>query len=292
MSAVSESMNRRMTLGLLASRYGFDLDPTSAAEVTITSIADDVESVRPGALFVPSADVDVHQLSQAQEQGAYGAIVPHALRGQTDDIQIPLIYAEPTMGQLGKLVSDMAGNPSDALAVFAITGKNREIVESEVRNLADFLHMLGNPVSVISSSDSQSLERFLNLGYPLSAIDMQRTMAVCAEDGAAAVILALDEETLREDALQSVSVDVLACDDNGLSDAEVAKLVAKFGCAVGKQTRIAGRTQESDLLAEQAATAYGQTDSRSLSLSIAMVLAAGVRKANIKSALRVSRDLN
>ena len=266
MSAVSESMNRRMTLGLLA-------------------IADDVESVRPGALFVPSADVDVHQLSQAQEQGAYGAIVPHALRGQTDDIQIPLIYAEPTMGQLGKLVSDMAGNPSDALAVFAITGKNREIVESEVRNLADFLHMLGNPVGVISSSDSQSLERFFNL-------DGQRTMAVCAEDGAAAVILALDEETLREDALQSVSVDVLACDDNGLSDAEVAKLVAKFGCAVGKQTRISGRTQESDLLAAQAATAYGQTDSRSLSLSIAMVLAAGVRKANIKSALRVSRDLN
>ena len=261
MSAVSESMNRRMTLGLLASRYGFDLDPTSAAEVTITSIADDVESVRPGALFVPSADVDVHQLSQAQEQGAYGAIVPHALRGQTDDIQIPLIYAEPTMGQLGKLVSDMAGNPSDALAVFAITGKNREIVESDVRNLADFLHMLGNPVGVISSSDSQSLERFLNLEYPLSAIDVQRTMAVCAED-------------------------------NGLSDAEVAKLVAKFGCAVGKQTRIAGRTQESDLLAAQAATAYGQTDSRSLSLSIAMVLAAGVRKANIKSALRVSRDLN
>ena len=271
-----------MTLGLLASRYGFDLDPTSAAEVTITSIADDVESVRPGALFVPFADVDVHQLSQAQEQGAYGAIVPHALRGQTDDIQIPLIYAEP----------NMAGNPSDALAVFAITGKNREIVESEVRNLADFLHMLGNPVGVISSSDSQSLERFLNLEYPLSAIDVQRTMAVCAEDGAAAVILALDEETLREDALQSVSVDVLACDDNGLSDAEVAKLVAKFGCAVGKQTRIAGRTQESDLLAAQAATAYGQTDSRSLSLSIAMVLAAGVRKANIKSALRVSRDLN
>ena len=140
------------------------------------------------------------------------------------------------------------------MAVFAITGKNREIVESEVRNLADFLHMLGNPVGVISSSDSQSLERFLNLEYPLSAIDVQRTMAVCAEDGAAAVILALDEETLREDALQSVSVDVLACDDNGLSDAEVAKLVAKFGCAVGKQTRIAGRTQESDLLAAQAAT--------------------------------------
>ena len=45
MSAVSESMNRRMTLGLLASRYGFDLDPTFATEVTITSIADDIDSV-------------------------------------------------------------------------------------------------------------------------------------------------------------------------------------------------------------------------------------------------------
>ena len=47
MSAVSESMNRRMTLGLLASRYGFDLDPAFATEVTVTSIADDIDSVRP-----------------------------------------------------------------------------------------------------------------------------------------------------------------------------------------------------------------------------------------------------
>ena len=54
MSAVSESMNRRMTLGLLASRYGFDLDPAFATEVTVTSIADDIDSVRPGALFMPS----------------------------------------------------------------------------------------------------------------------------------------------------------------------------------------------------------------------------------------------
>lgn len=292
MSSVSESMNRRMTLGLLAGQYGFDLDPVSATEVTVTSAADDVESVRPGALFVPSEDVDARQLEQVQARGAYGAIVPHALRGQVDDIHIPLIYAEPTMQQLGKLVAEMAGNPSDSLAVFAITGKNKETVESAVSNLADFLHMLGNPVGVISSSDSQSLERFLALEYPLSIIDVQRTMAVCAEDGAAAVILALDEDTLRENALQSVNIDVLACDDNSLSNAEVTKFVSRFGCFVGKQTRIAGRTQESDLLATQASSAYVDTDSRLLSLSIAMVLAAGVRKANIKSALRVSRDLN
>ena len=165
MSVVSESMNRRMTLGLLASRYGFDLDPAFATEVTVTSIADDIDSVRPGALFMPSMQVDEQQLRQVQALGAYGAV-------------------------------------------------------------------------------------------------------------------------------QSVNVDVLGCDDKGLSEAEIVKSVARFGCTVGKQTHIAGRTQESDALAAQAAEAYGQADSSALSLSIAMVLAAGVRKANIKSALRVSRDLN
>ena len=103
MSAVSESMNRRMTLGLLASRYGFDLDPAFATEVTVTSIADDIDSVRPGALFMPSMQVDEQQLRQVQALGAYGAVVPHALRGKTDGVQIPLIYAEPTAQQLGKL---------------------------------------------------------------------------------------------------------------------------------------------------------------------------------------------
>ena len=287
MSAVSESMNRRMTLGLLASRYGFDLDPAFATEVTVTSIADDIDSVRPGALFMPSMQVDEQQLRQVQALGAYGA-----LRGKTDGVQIPLIYAEPTAQQLGKLASEMAGSPSDSLAVFAVAGSNTQTVEQGVRDLADFLHMLGNPVGVISAGNSQSLERFLDLNYPLSILDVQRTMAVCAEDGAAAVILALSEETLNDDALQSVNVDVLGCDDKGLSEAEIVKSVARFGCTVGKQTHIAGRTQESDALAAQATEAYGQTDSSALSLSIAMVLAAGVRKANIKSALRVSRDLN
>mgnify|MGYP000573903838 FL=1 len=292
MSAVSESMNRRMTLGLLASRYGFALDPAFATEVTVTSIADDIDSVRPGALFMPSTQVDEQQLRQVQALGAYGAVVPTCVARKNGWRSIPLIYAEPTAQQLGKLASEMAGSPSDSLAVFAVAGSNTQTVEQGVRNLADFLHMLGNPVGVISAGNSQSLERFLDLNYPLSILDVQRTMAVCAEDGAAAVILALSEETLNDDALQSVNVDVLGCDDKGLSEAEIVKSVARFGCTVGKQTHIAGRTQESDALAAQATEAYGQTDSSALSLSIAMVLAAGVRKANIKSALRVSRDLN
>ena len=93
---------------------------TFATEVTITSIADDIDSVRPGSLFMPSAPVDEQQLRQAQALGAYGAVVPHALRGKTEGIQIPVIYAEPTAQQLGRLASEMAGSPSDSLAVFAV----------------------------------------------------------------------------------------------------------------------------------------------------------------------------
>ena len=176
MSAVSESMNRRMTLGLLASRYGFDLDPTFATEVTITSIADDIDSVRPGSLFMPSAPVDEQQLRQAQALGAYGAVVPHALRGKTEGIQIPVIYAEPTAQQLGRLASELAGSPSDSLAVFAVAGNDAQAVDQGVRDLADFLHMLGNPVGVISSGNSQSLERYLDLNYPLSILDVQLSL--------------------------------------------------------------------------------------------------------------------
>lgn len=142
---------------------------------------------------MPSAPVDEQQLRQAQTLGAYGAVVPHALRGKTEGIQIPVIYAEPTAQQLGRLASEMAGSPSDSLAVFAVAGNDAQAVDQGVRDLADFLHMLGNPVGVISSGNSQSLERYLDLDYPLSILDVQRTMAVCAEDGAAAVILALSE---------------------------------------------------------------------------------------------------
>lgn len=90
-----------------------------------------------------------------------------------------------------------------------------------------------------------------------------------------------------------MNVDVLGCDDKGLSEAEIVKSVARrFGCTVGKQTHIAGRTQELMRSQRKRRRHTGRRTAAALSLSIAMVLAAGVRKANIKSALRVSGDLN
>ena len=52
MSAVSESIAQRVTLGMLVERYGFEVDPPFATNVTITSLSDAVDTVIPGSLFI------------------------------------------------------------------------------------------------------------------------------------------------------------------------------------------------------------------------------------------------
>ncbi len=96
--------------------------------------------------------VDEQQLRQVQALGAYGAVVPHALRGKNGWRSDSFDLCRTDCATVGKLASEMAGSPSDSLAVFAVAGSNTQTVEQGVRDLADFLHMLGNPVGVISAA--------------------------------------------------------------------------------------------------------------------------------------------
>ncbi len=296
MSAVSESSSRRMTLGDLVTRHGFELDPPFATGVTITCLADDVDSVRPGALYVTNAAVSQDQLDHVRRFGAYGALVPRSMKGQLNNSDIPVMYADPTAHQIGIIADEIAGSPSTSLAVFAVAGTNAEAIRRDVRELADFLHMLGNPVGVICAAESQSLDRYLDLEYPLGIFDMQRTLAVCAEDGAAAVVIAMDDDTLRDDALRSVTVDVIGAGTpfitpSSQSITHAQESCVRYGCDLSDGGRIVTRTRESDSLASQSSLTYDADAVNHLSLAISMTMAAGVRKANIKSALRVSREL-
>lgn len=194
--------------------------------------------------------------------------------------------------------------------------------------------MLGNPVGVVKSSGSTSLERELDLTYPLSILDVQQTLSVCAEDGAAAMVFALNDRTLKSDALTSVNVDVIGLDSardlrsrrraaparirvlakaakrhlrpgsgragrsppgragDARDDlAQARQLGAGFGFEVDEQTHVARADAQSDLLAAQAPFASDRDSIRELSLAIAMVMAAGIRRNNIRSALRVSHEL-
>lgn len=296
MSVMSGSASR-MTLGGLASRYGFELTPSCAEAVTVTSLVDDVDAVMPGSLYVPSGPVSMDKLERAVSRGAYAALVPKALRGAADRLSVPLLLGECSEPTLARMADELAGSPSKALAMFACYGSDADAVERNVQRLAEFLHMLGNPVGVICSSDTQSLSRYVTLQYPLNALDIQRILTVCLEDGASAVIIALNDRTVRRGSLSAVAMDVLGID--GLDNFDETALreagqhaCATYGCTIDDHGRVVARTAESDTLAHQSSIGYADEPWKPLSLSIAMSMAAGVRRANIKSALRVSRELS
>ena len=293
MSAISETTSQRLTLGMLEDRYGFSLVPGFARDVTVTSLANDVESVTPGALFIPGGRIEKARVALAVQRGAYAMLLPTSMRNAIDDQQIPILFADPTPQQIGELAASIAGMPSESIAVFAVAGANNERLREDVDAIAQFLHMLGNPVGTLCKGDSQSLERFLDLTYPVDTFSVQRVLSVCVEDGVAAVIIALDDETLAAGSLESVGVDVIGYDGetrNTDEEQALAQVCERYGCVLDDNTHVAVRTDETDMMAIQADLGTGP--SRPLSLAIAMVLAAGIRKSSIRSALRVSRELN
>ena len=337
MNVVDEYSRVRVTLGFAAKNYGFEVVPAFASEVTVTSIAHDVRQVHPGCLFVPLGHVDRRQLEAARDAGAYAALVPPEFRNEAVDLGIPLLVSSANPVALGKLACDINFDPSSCIATFAVAGDDDDEIHANVLRLADFLHMLGNPVGVISDAGSSSLQRELSLEYPLNIADVQHALSVCAEDGAAAVVIALNSATLAKNALQSVSIDVLGVEQtqnesnsgaesdsksNSESEDETeskdvvsnVKVSAKtsssplypayatgmsfyalrqrYGFSGREHAYCVTRSAESDELAELADQIGGNDVQRHLSLSIAMVLAAGVRRGTIKSALRVSHELH
>ncbi|OZG67381.1 hypothetical protein [Bifidobacterium eulemuris] len=292
MSAVSEAGSQRLTLGGLAQRYGLDMEPGFIANVTITSIADDVDSLSPGALFIARTPSAIAALPRAAQAGAYAALLPRSARGraETEGGELPLLFGSLDERRLGDLASAIAGNPSNSMAVFAVAGDDRSAIEADVAALFDLLHLLGNPVAVISADGSRSMERSLELSYPLGVLDVQRVLSVCAEDGVAAVIIALDAHTIAEAGLESVTMDVLGIERN-TGHASVEGLRSRYGFAVDEDMRLTTPTSEARQLSLESAMSSAEGISEPLALAISMVLAAGVRRNNVRSALRVSREL-
>lgn len=294
MSSVNENAARRTTLGYLADHYGCDLTPPFAANVTVTALADDLASVSPGTMYIPGDRADRGLLSQAMRRGAYAVLLDGEHRDLADGGDLPALVGDLGDERMGMLASELAGSPANALAVFALAGSRTQDVSRNVRHLAQLLHTLGNPVSVIGSFGSQSLERTLPMDYPIGILDVQRTLSVCQEDGAAAVVIALDDETLAGGALNGVAVDVLGVDamDGDPRNQRIGDLAReRYGFVVDRQTHVTGRTADSDQIAMQSAPDGELEDVKRLSLAIAMVMEAGVRRNNIRNALRVSHDL-
>lgn len=311
----------RITLGFAAEHYGYEVVPAYASNVTITSLANTVHEVRPGSLFIANSRVDRRQLELARDAGAYAALVPLAYRNQLASLGLPLLVDTKNPHALGKLARDINQDPSGSLAIFAIAGDDDDEIYANVLRLADFLHMLGNPVGIISAEGSSSLQRDLALTYPLTVGDVSHTLAICLEDGATAVVVALNSSTLKKDALQEVHVDVVGMYDvlavsqdsthtsNTVSQELGAEAIRQhnkktansltsfyqlqqyYGFLCPERPYCVGHTRESDELALLADRIAGRDMKKRMSLAIAMVLSAGVHRGTIKSALRVSHEL-
>lgn len=291
MSVVSEPSAQRVTLGELAKQYGCVLDPEFATNVTVTSLADTVESVIPGGLLVCSGETMFDDARTASRLGAYGVLLPENAQGRLGELDIPVLYGDLDDAQFSHMVARIAGNPSQGMAMFAVTGPNAATIEKDVSTLSNFLHMLGNPVATISHAGSASMTRTLDLTYPLNVIDVQQVLSVCAEDGVAAVVIALDKLTLDDAALQSTNIDVIG--GEGLTKSvTVRKLRDKYAFTADAELALTVPSEESEELAQEARDAYDSDDqAKRMSFAVAMVLAAGVRRSNVRSALRMASSL-
>lgn len=291
MSAVSESIAQRVTLGTIADHYGFELDPAFAVHVTVTALADTVDSVTPGSLYI-GRDGHASDVALAARRGAYAAMLPSAARDEHHgDAGIPLLFGRIDDHAVADLASHLAGTPSGAMAVFAVVGSDDDAVNADAEELADFLHMLGNPVAMISSAGSMSMTRPLNLSYPMGVLDVQRAFAICAEDGVAAVILTLNNVTFSPHALECVHVDVLGAQRSQLNT-DIETLKETYGFETEHMPTLIVPNEESYDMLRDVSYVRGTDRASHLSLAIAMVLSAGVRRNNVRSALRVANNLN
>lgn len=293
MSALSEAGTEHLTVSELRESYGLISSVPFSGAITITSLADDLDSISPGALYMPAdSDIDEDVVLKAERRGAYVVLLPLEARDHDLPGNIPVLYGDLSAAEKGALAARIAGHPSHSVAVFLVMGEH---CREQIAVLANLLHVIGNPVGQIGFEQSLSLERHLAEEYPLSELDIQRMLSVFIEDGASAVVIGADKESLKSGALESVVVDVCAiCDDAVEEDEGHSSLKAMmdyYGAVLRERTHLAHRSGETDEMAHHFDPAADPAAIRRLSLALAMVMKAGVRKSNIKSALRVSKEM-
>jgi hypothetical protein len=308
MSGLGDVPFRRVTLDYLKKNLSARLDEPFVGLVTLTSLATDLESVSPGSLYVPLDDErDTASVHEAANRGAYAALLPEnsSEHPSTKQMGIPILYARSIAKKLGPLASYMEGDPSESLAIFVVFGKSGTepgSAEAVASKLATLLHMLGNPVGLVSKEKSYSLNRGLNLHFPLNSVQLQHVESLVLEDGAAALVIAADAASLGSMALSGTQIDVYSQtseNGDGEEDAQDSERTVAmdsqgaarfYGATFERQThRVVGGMFDSDLA--RLGSLIPMTD-RSSVLSISMALAAGITIESIQQAVKVSEEFS
>lgn len=293
MSYANDSGSSNITIQLLREQYGIETLHHDYGPVTITSIALSLDDVTQGSLYIPSKQAisEDPYFMQAQSRGAYAVLVDRQTVVDSAQISIPVLFGSLSAQELGTLAATLYHYPAQAIAIFAIIGQHTERYASQ---LAYILHILGNPVGVISSTMTKSLDSDLHTHMPLSSVAMQKLLSVIVEDGAAAAVISVDQQTLQRGALSCIGVDICALirDEDHIGHAGINEAAAYYGAVIGEKIAIATRTADSDELAELFKPHADSDELAVLSTCLAMVMAAGVRKNNIRSALKVAKEMD
>lgn len=181
-------------------------------DITITSLTDDTPAASPGGLYLGHGDGDIPaEIRNAQAQGAYCILFPSSVSKviSQKELQsaatVPVLFGDLNQFDLGRLAYMLAGQPTDTLATFGVVGSQATYASD---SLAQLLHLLGNPIGVIDSRRSFSLERELTCTYPLNPIDTEMILSQMLEDGVNTVVLTINDRTFKRGALSQVGLDV------------------------------------------------------------------------------------
>ena len=181
-------------------------------DITITSLTDDTVAASPGGLYLGHGDGDIPaEIRNAQAQGAYCILFPSSVSKviSQKELQsaatVPVLFGDLNQFDLGRLAHMLAGRPTDTLATFGVVGSQATYASD---SLAQLLHLLGNPIGVIDSRRSFSLERELTCTYPLNPIDTEMIRSQMLEDGVNTVVLTINDRTFKRGALSQVGLDV------------------------------------------------------------------------------------
>lgn len=319
MAILSNDRNHHLTIDYLQRTFNAITTEPFTSSVTFTSVATSLKNVSPGSLFAP-LDPQEHNETvyrQAMFRGAYGILLEntHHFATRSDQNQpqypqhhigIPVILMRDVAKNIGLICSFLEQDPSLKVAMFICFGIE---VKDVAEKLASLLHMLGNPVGLISQSgQSYSVNRHLNLSFPLDSSALQETESIIAEDGAAALVIAANDKTLLPWALSGTQVDI-CCGYRALLDTDQpvekshfqssvisVQSHSLFGAVFDNETRIIGDHSPYDVLVGSDIFNYlidviplGDAATR---IAISMVLAAGITPESIKKAVSVSQEFS
>ena len=171
-----------------------ELEPATAASITVLDVTHDSRQVAEGWMYVAIAGsrFDGHEfVSDAAAQGAAAVCVDRA-----SDIAIPAIRVDDARAALGLLSADVHSHPSRALSVVGVTGTNGKTTVTHY--LESLAQSAGLSSGLIGTIETRVRDEVLTSTHTTpEASDIQRLLARMREAGVKLVAAEVSSHALE-----------------------------------------------------------------------------------------------